>query len=117
MFHGMSELGGQLTVRYKHESDHSLVAPVIAASQALFMLAGHSRRRERYLVDARRVDKPKIAHANAILTHCSKKWELDHTKGAIGSRAITAGKAAAMLRSARSIRGTGQPTIGSLKSS
>ncbi|UVK48001.1 hypothetical protein BPNPMPFG_004872 [Mesorhizobium sp. AR07] len=69
----MSKLGGQLTVRYKHESDHSLVAPVIAASQAHFMLASHSRRRERYLVDARPVDKPQIAPAHAILTHCSKK--------------------------------------------
>ncbi|MBZ9676662.1 hypothetical protein [Mesorhizobium sp. ES1-1] len=73
MFHGMSKLGGQLTVRYKHESDHSLVAPVIAASQAHFMLASHFRRRERYLVDARPVDKPKIARAPAILTHCNKK--------------------------------------------
>jgi hypothetical protein len=78
MFHGMAELGGQLTVRYKHESDHSLVAPVIAASSAHFMLAGHPRRREGYLVDARRVDKPKIAQAQAILTHCSKKLEPDH---------------------------------------
>ncbi|WP_210212313.1 hypothetical protein, partial [Mesorhizobium sp. M4B.F.Ca.ET.049.02.1.2] len=83
MFHGMSELRGQLTVRHEHESDHSLVAPVIAASQAYFMLASHSRRRERYLVDARRVDKPKIAPARAILTHCSKKADADHRKGAM----------------------------------
>jgi hypothetical protein len=75
-----------------------MVAPVIAASQALFMLAGHPRRRERYLVDARRVDKPKIASAMANLTHCSKKPAADHTKGAIASRAITAGKAAVTLR-------------------
>jgi hypothetical protein len=106
MFHGMSELGGQLTVRYKHESDHSLVAPVIAASQAHIMLASHSRRRERYLVDARPVDKPKIAQAHAILTHCSKKSAVDHRKGAIDSRAITAGKAAVTLRSTTSTRGT-----------
>ena len=76
----MAELGGQLTVRYKHESDHSMVAPVIAASQAYFMLASHSRRRERYLVDARRVDKPKIDQAWAILTHCSKKAEAESQK-------------------------------------
>jgi hypothetical protein len=37
------------------------------------MFASHSRRRERYLVDARPVDKPKIAAARAILTHRSKK--------------------------------------------
>ncbi|CDX37391.1 hypothetical protein MPLSOD_30073 [Mesorhizobium sp. SOD10] len=73
MLHGMPELGGELTVRHEHESDHSLVAPVIAASQAYLMFAGHSRRRERYLVDARPVDKPKIAAAQTILTHRSKK--------------------------------------------
>jgi hypothetical protein len=116
MFHGMSELGGQLTVRYEHESDHSLVAPVIAASQAHFMLASHSRRRERYLVDARRVDKPKIAKALAILTHCSKKSKPDHKKGEIDSRDITAGSAVETLRRARSISGTGQPAMGSLTS-
>jgi hypothetical protein len=30
MLDGMAELFGQLTVRYKHESDHSAAAPVTA---------------------------------------------------------------------------------------
>jgi hypothetical protein len=81
------------------------------------MLAGHLRRRERYLVDGRRVDKPKIAPAHAILTHCSRKNRGESDKGAIDSRDIMASKAAATLRSARSIRGTGRPAMGSLKSS
>ena len=29
MLHGVAEFFGQLTVRHKHESDHSVVAPVI----------------------------------------------------------------------------------------
>ncbi|WP_206639227.1 hypothetical protein, partial [Mesorhizobium sp. M1A.F.Ca.IN.020.03.2.1] len=61
------------------------MAPVIAASLAYFMFANHSRRRERYLVDARPVDKPKIATPRSILTHCSKKSGPDHEKGAIDS--------------------------------
>ena len=33
MLHGVAEFFGQLTVRHKHESDHSMVAPVMAASR------------------------------------------------------------------------------------
>ena len=55
MFDGVAELRGQLTVRHKHESDHSVMAPVIVRSQALVLCSPRhpaDRRRERYLVDA-----------------------------------------------------------------
>jgi hypothetical protein len=89
MLDRIAELGGQLTVRDKHESDHSfstfviirspdqrtimelgIRSQIVAASEgfAPFRLSGW---RERYLVDAEDVDKPKIAPAQAILTHCN----------------------------------------------
>ena len=62
MLDGMPELFGQLTVRDKHESDHSMVAPVMAAFRRTSDCAsGGPGRQERYLVDHRIVDKPNLA--------------------------------------------------------
>src|SRR5262245_14811890 len=73
MLHGASELFGQLTVRDKHESDHSFWAPVMALHTGLTLLTARptypARRQERYLVDAKSVDKPKSVAKSAKLTH------------------------------------------------
>jgi hypothetical protein len=57
MFQCIAELFGQSTVRDEHESDHRWMAPVMAPSQALFILATPATW-ERYLVETWRVDKP-----------------------------------------------------------
>jgi hypothetical protein len=45
------------------------------------MPIGPSGRRERYLVEARAIDKPKSAARQAILTHRSKIFAPHQTKG------------------------------------
>ncbi|CAI2932077.1 protein of unknown function [Aminobacter niigataensis] len=60
MFHGMAELFGQLTVRHKHESDHSDLAPVMASSQPRSTLAAFAEGGSAILSTAKAFTSPNL---------------------------------------------------------